>query len=320
MKLGKYILRAVLFLLAALMIGAGFYLYPAWKAAKAVQDKMSLPYKAFELKVELDREEMPAEQTKLFGTLAKLTGIGETSFCRWTIRGSCREDRIHLTAWPGSREEPLFELYLSDDTDLINESMVYNAIRNHLAGQLGLLGHLMPVQEETLYLTLGQVEQLFGTDLSGLRELRLQTADRSITAKEYFLLLAVSSREKQGNGYRFLLDTKQAGICVEISLGQGDAAVRLECQIHNLADVIDRADSVLPWLEKWLPGEKMQGVKSLSLTLEPQESGEIVMPTNLANQNIIDTIAKIREWIQKTFGGGREADDATAYKIGRAHV
>ena len=33
MRIGKFILRTVLFLLLAAAVGAGLYLYPAWKAA-----------------------------------------------------------------------------------------------------------------------------------------------------------------------------------------------------------------------------------------------------------------------------------------------
>ncbi len=124
------------------------------------------------------------------------------------------EDRVHLTIYPEGRTEPLFELYLSDDIDVINETMVYNAIRSHLTAKFGLLAHLMPAQEETLYLTLEQVEQLFGTDLSGLADFRLGAWDRRVNAKECFLLLAVMSREKQKDGYRFTLDIGQADICI----------------------------------------------------------------------------------------------------------
>ena len=296
-------MRTILFLLAAVIVGAGIYLYPAWKAARAMQDKMALPFRSFELEVELDRERVPADQAKMFERLAALTGIEEGALYRLSVRGGMEEDKVHLTVYPEGRTEPLFEFYLSDDMNVINETMVYNAVRSHLAGQFGLLEYLMPVQEETLYLTLEQVEQLFGTDLSGLAGFRLQTTDGSITAKEYFFLLAVMSREKQGEGYRFTLDTEQAGICFETAYGKEDTAVKLELRVQDPEDVLHRADNVLPGLENWLPGEGLEGLKSFSLTLEPGEGETITMPTNLAGQETIDTIAAIREWFQGTFGG-----------------
>ncbi len=308
----RYFLRAMLFLLAALLIGACVYLYPTWRAAKAMQDELALPYKAFALEVELDREQLSAEQAKMFGTLEKLTGIEEDALYRLTIRGGMEEDRVHLTIYPEGRTEPLFELYLSDDIDVINETMVYNAIRSHLTAKFGLLAHLMPAQEETLYLTLEQVEQLFGTDLSGLADFRLGAWDRRVNAKECFLLLAVMSREKQKDGYRFTLDIGQADICIALDGGGADRAMRLELRAEEPMEVLRKADRALPWLEKWLPGKEaqgMKGLKSISLTLESQEGRTITMPTNLADQDTINTISAIRQWFQETFSGKEEADD-----------
>lgn len=302
MKIGKYILWAVLFLLAAVAAGVGLYLYPAWKSAGAMEDRMSLSYKAFELEVELDREAIPAEQAQMFGILAGLTGIEEEALYRLSIKGGMEEDRIHFTVCPYGRTEPLFELYLSDDMKLINETMVYDAVRSHLAGRFGLLGYLMPVQEETVYLTLEQVEKLFGADLSAYTELRLQQARRSITAKEYFLLFAMMSREKQGEGYRFTLDTEEARLCFEVIYGGKADWARMELQAQNPADLLDKAGSAFPWLDQWLPGVEVRGLKSISLTLTPEERGTVTMPTNLASQEIVDTIAKLRGWIQETFG------------------
>ena len=75
MRIGKFILRTVLFLLLAAVAGAGLYLYPAWKAAKALGDEMELPCKAFVLEVELDRDAVPREQEKMLPTA--FTGVNE---------------------------------------------------------------------------------------------------------------------------------------------------------------------------------------------------------------------------------------------------
>ncbi len=159
----------MLFMLVAVIVGAGLYLYPAWRAAKALQDKIGLCYGSFALEVQLDREKLPEEQEKLFAMLARLTGIQEEAMYRLSMRGNVQEDKIHLMIYPYDATEPLAEFYLSEDINVINETMLYNAIRGKLTERVGLLDYLMPRQEETLYMTLEQVEQLFGLDLSAFK-------------------------------------------------------------------------------------------------------------------------------------------------------
>ena len=241
----------------------------------------------------------------MLGMLAKLTGIPEDAMYRLSIEGSAMEGKVHLLICPDGRTEPLIELYLSDDMSVINETMLYSAIRGNLTEKLGLLDYLMPRQEETLYMTLEQVEQLFGADLSGIGDMRLPVPEKEIGAGEYFLLLAVMAREKSGNGYSFALEREQMSLGFDVADG-GGATMRL--QIQDPAQALARAGRLLPWLEKALPKagklrEGMQGVKSLSVTLMPQEGGSLTIPTNLANQDTINVLSNIRTWVQETFGG-----------------
>ncbi len=305
MRIGKFILRTLLFLLLATAAGAALYLYPAWKAAKALEDGMELPCKAFELEVELDREAVPQEQEKMLGTLARLTGTPEDAMYRLSVQGSALEGKAHLLIYPDGRAEPLVELYLSDDMSVINETMLYDAVRGNLTEKLGLLDYLMPRQEETLYMTLEQVEQLFGTDLSGIGDMGLPAPGKEIGAKEYFLMLAVMAREKSGDGYSFALEREQLSLGFDLADG-GGATMRL--RIEDPAQALAKADGLLSWLGKALPWEGpvregLQGVKSLSVTLTPQEGGSLTIPTNLVGQDTINILTNIRTWVQEAFGG-----------------
>ena len=305
MRIGKFILRALLFLLLATAAGAALYLYPTWKAAKALGDGMELPCKAFGLEVELDREAVSQEQEKMLGLLARLTGMPEDAIYRFSVQGSALEGKSHLLIYPDGRTEPLIELYLSDEISVINETMLYEAIRGNLAEKFGLLDYLMPRQEEMLYMTLEQVEQLFDMDLSGIGDMRLPAPGKEIRAKEYFLMLAVMAREKSGNGYSFALEREQMSLGCDVADG-GGATMRL--RIEDPAQALAKADGLLSWLGKALPWEGpvregLQGVKSLSVTLTPQEDGSLTIPTNLVGQDTINILTNIRAWVREAFGG-----------------
>ena len=120
MRIGKFILRALLFLLLATAAGAALYLYPTWKAAKALGDGMELPCKAFGLEVELDREAVSQEQEKMLGLLARLTGMPEDAIYRFSVQGSALEGKSHLLIYPDGRTEHFSydsNGFLSEKTD-----------------------------------------------------------------------------------------------------------------------------------------------------------------------------------------------------------
>ena len=213
--MSKYVRRIVLLLLLAIAVYLGIRFYPVWKAAECLAENMDFAHYSYELEVELDQEVMQRDQGRLLEILTGVTGFEPEAMCRLTVRGSVWEDTVHAMIYPEGMEEvystesPLIELYLGSDTDVVNETYIYNAIRNHLAEKVRLLGLVMPEQNEMLYMTLEQVEQMFGLDLRGVRGFSLQTADDGIGVGRYFIMLAVMDREKAAEGSRFTLETER---------------------------------------------------------------------------------------------------------------
>lgn len=310
MKIGKYIFRAVIFLIVAVVLGAVLYLYPTWKAAKTLRDSMGQSYSSFELEIELDQDRLPEDQEKMIRMLARLTGVQEEAMYQLSIKGSAVEDKMHLLIYPEGRQEPLVEFYVSNDISVINETMLYNAIRGNLTGQFGLLEYLIPEQEENLYLTVEQVEQLFDIEISGLTKLKIPSLEENITTGGYFLMLAVMSREKQAEGYQFTLDTEALRMGFDVPSQRGDRTVQMRLQIENLGEVLETDNELLSSLKKrllpllgdYFSEKNLQSVKRLSLGLTRSEDGRITIPTNLASQETIETISKLRAWVQETFG------------------
>ena len=118
-------------------------------------------------------------------------------------------------------------------------------------------------------------------------------------------MLAVMAREKSGNGYSFALEREQMSLGFDVADG-GGATMRL--RIEDPAQALAKADGLLSWLGKALPWEGpvregLQGVKSLSVTLTPQEDGSLTIPTNLVGQDTINILTNIRAWVREAFGG-----------------
>ena len=333
--MGKHVRRIMLLLLLAIAVYLGIRLYPVWKAAVYLAENMDFAHYTYELEVELDQEEMQREQGRLLEILAAVTGFEPEAMCRLTVRGSVWEDTIHALIYPGgmegvqATESPLIELYLGSDTDVVNETYIYNAVRNHLAEKVRLLGLVMPEQNEMLYMTLEQVEQIFGLDLKGVRDFSLQTDGEGIGAGQYFIMLALMSREKAAEGSSFTLETEQVGL--EVTVPEGDSAdtvsapiLRLHMeQVHSMEDggsteggfsgkilhsikelagLDGKVDQIFSQMGFPVSGEQLAAVKSLSVTIEPG-GNEIIMPTNFVNQTVVELISRIRELVMMLGGG-----------------
>ena len=333
--MGKHVRRIMLLLLLAIAVYLGIRLYPVWKAAVYLSENMDFAHYTYELEVELDQEEMQREQGRLLEILAAVTGFEPEAMCRLTVRGSVWEDTIHALIYPGgmegvqATESPLIELYLGSDTDVVNETYIYNAVRNHLAEKVRLLGLVMPEQNEMLYMTLEQVEQIFGLDLKGVRDFSLQTDGEGIGAGQYFIMLALMSREKAAEGSSFTLETEQVGL--EVTVPEGDSAdtvsapvLRLHMeQVHSMEDggsteggfsgkilhsikelagLDGKVDQIFSQMGFPVSGEQLAAVKSLSVTIEPG-GNEIIMPTNFVNQTVVELISRIRELVMMLGGG-----------------
>jgi len=295
MKKKKRIFPIILLLLAAAVTAAGIYFYPSWQAAKVLEENMDLAHFSYELEVELDREALGSEQAKLLGTLAGLTGVQEEALYRIRIQGSVWEEKIYALIYPDGAAEPFVELYLGEEADVINEAMLYNIIRSNLLGQNALLNFLVPVQGESVYMTLEQVEQMFGVDLSGIRSFSLPAAEDRLSVWQCFIALAAMSREKQADGTNFALDKEQMQVRLGVSAAEKSAPLKLELSIEEPEQVMAEYADFLAELGLEMPGEEIEMLRSISLRAVPGEGAELVMPAEYVSQDIIDLIARIRE-------------------------
>ncbi len=291
MKKGKLIF---LIILLAAGSAALFYAYPRWKAARLMQEKIDFACFSYELEAELDLEELPREQADIIETLAELTGIRTEALCSPVLRGSVWEDRIHILLYLQGDGAPAAEFYLGDDTGVINESLSYNVIRDNLVSQYGFLEKLMPKQEGDLYMTLEQIERLFGLDLSDVRGIGNPLRESRMTVGKYFALLLFMARQE--NSFERLEEH------VELRVNADEEDMMLQAEVHNPRELLEEKRRLLSGLGLYLPASGVQAVKEISLTIRPNEGGEFGIPTELVNQDLVDILSEIRDWVKRIWG------------------
>ncbi len=303
MKKRKKRLLSVLVLafVAVVIIIAGLYFYPVWKSAKVLEEKLDFLDCSYELEVELDKDQMEDGQNRVLEILAELTGYEQQAMYSPVIRGSVWEDKIHALICPKDAAEPIIELYLSDDMVLINEAMLYNVIRRNLLGESTVLSFLVPVQEGSMYMSLEQVEELFGIDLSSVREFRLPFDDNGLTAAKYFAGLSVMKHTRDESGESFAAETEQAKLQLGLS-GEGEAAViTVQFSVEEPAKVLEENTRLFTILGMELPDERFRILKRISVDTVSGEGQGLEMPVEFVSQEVLDIISGIRKWITNNF-------------------
>lgn len=295
--IGLKIFLTFLLLLLAAAAGLVIYFYPTYKAAGYMAENLSFQKIEFCVEVRIDRAELDKSQKILIDTLAEITGITDEEMCHLTIKGSVDGDIIYACIYPEGRTNPLTELYLSDNLDVVNGAMLYGAMRENFCGRNAMLDYLFPVWEDHKYMSLKQAEDMFGVDLSSVRNFRLPLSDRKLSRLKCFGMLAFMKREKtvSGESFSFRMDGMDATIWLQKQI---TCRVRME----EPADVLGEINKKFSALGIHLGGVKLRSLDSISLDAAAEEDIALQVPNDLISQNTVDIVKGIRAVI-KTLSG-----------------
>lgn len=304
MKKGKIVL--IVFLVILLLLGGFLFLrfYPAWKAAKVMEDRTDLAHFTYELELELNKEELPKQYVEIFSSIAEIAKVDEDDLYHLTAKGTVWEDITYVQIYFEDQNESLVEMYLSDEIDVINESKIYKAVRGNLVGRSELLAMLIPEGEDNVYMTLEQANQLFGIDLSGIADFSVPFTEMEFEQKEYFLALAVLSRKKHDNSDLFALDMERIQLGIDVPKTDTASLVEVHAAMQEpsvaLTEVAELVAKVGVDVE--IPTEELKVIKSLNLDAVPEDAQKPTMPTNFISQETINVLSEIAALIEQFAG------------------
>lgn len=304
----------ILLLLLAAALAACIYLYPVWKAAGILQRHMAAGCFTYELDVQVDKTALEAGQREVLENLAKLTGYDEEAMFRLRVSGTVWEDKIQAMIYPQGGTEPLMELYLSNEVKALNETRPYNTIRSNLIGKYEILEHIMPAEMEAIYMTAEQAEQIFHLDLSAVKSFQMPNLGAGKSAVGYFAVLALASKEKLEQGYRYEISADQAVLRVEITDyasegntgtdgegrgGESPGQVRIQLDLTKPGELAAQQSQLLARLGIELPVRELAMLENISIVMEPGKGSEPEAPDRFMDQKKADLIVEIRDLIVK---------------------
>ena len=215
---------------AALLLVLGIFCYPHWKAAKLLKEHFNPERVGYTLEVQLLEEQMTDDQKQFVDVLSMLTGIDTENFYKLHLEGTTWDGIVEVQVFPDGQENPLFELYLSDESEVMNGAMFYQTVRANLSGGNALIERLLPKWEDHTYVTLEQAEQIFGIDLSAVRNFSLPQIKEPSTSSWFMALLAMK-RENGDNEVTYAAE--KAGAAVKLVLPE-EGNVTVEFDVPNL--------------------------------------------------------------------------------------
>ena len=277
---------------AVLLLVLGISCYPHWKAAKLLKEHFNPARVDYILEVQLLEEQMTDDQKQFVEVLSMLTGIDTENFYRLHLEGTIWDGIVEVQVFPDGQENPLFELYLSDESDVMNGAMFYQKVRANLSGGNALIERLLPKWEDHTYVTIEQAEQIFGIDLSAVRNFSLPQIKELSTASLFTALLAMK-REKGDKAVTYAAE--KAGAAVKLVLPEeGNVTVEF--------DVPDFQETLTALNEKAslsIDTEQSVLVGQLSGTVSATGQEEFFVPEDCISQDTVEILEGVRVLIQE---------------------
>lgn len=277
---------------AALLLVLGIFCYPHWKAAKLLKEHFNPERVGYTLEVQLLEEQMTDDQKQFVDVLSMLTGIDTENFYKLHLEGTTWDGIVEVQVFPDGQENPLFELYLSDESEVMNGAMFYQTVRANLSGGNALIERLLPKWEDHTYVTLEQAEQIFGIDLSAVRNFSLPQIKEPSTSSWFMALLAMK-RENGDNEVTYAAE--KAGAAVKLVLPE-EGNVTVEFDLPNLQETLTAINEKASLS---IDTEQFVLVGQLSGTVSAAGQEELSVPEDCISQDTVEILEGVRVLIQE---------------------
>lgn len=327
-KLLKFILCLLLLGLAAGAVLLGLRFYPAYKGAGFLQNHMSLQNLTFDLTVTLSEERFTEEQRKFVSALSEISGIEQQDLAELHLQGTVYGEDVYVKIMPRGWTEPLTELYLGEETDLVNAAMLYRAVQENLSGRYAAAELFIPQWKGGEYVSLEQAEQMFGLDLSAAKTFDLASYEKLISFGNCFLMLAVmdSGKNEAGNATFTAAITKDmlwnktnadtepenadfagqgaetAKILITLEETEGAPAATVSGAVADMPRFLEQVDALLAKVgveHSFSEKKGLQNIQKIDGSIVSGNAPNILWPESLIQQETVEKIATIRSLIQE---------------------
>lgn len=212
----KYAAYIIAGLLLAAVAAVLYRLYPAAKAAFILGKAPSFENFAYSAQVDLRRENLAQGQDAFVDALSWLLGVDGENLMSLKVTGEFCQDTLHAVVTCEGVEEPLTELWLSDNFGCMNAKQLYDTVRGRLTERYSLLNYMLPEWKYAPYISTEQIEEIFGVSLNHLYGLKDSLpGKKELLVKGLGMLVSMDGKAVSG-GARFAKSLETADIKISV--------------------------------------------------------------------------------------------------------
>lgn len=112
-------------------------------------------------------------------------------------------------------------------------------------------------------------------------------------------MLTAMSEKKEDKSHVFELLTEKVSLYWTLEEAEGVVSVKMLLEIEDVAETMAENEELFSRFGFPVPAGQSEMVKNLTVVIMPGKGSDIAMPENLVNQEIIDGIVKVRDWIRE---------------------
>ncbi len=294
----RYGIVVIVVLLLAVGVGVYVYFNQDIQLIRSLTKQMDFTHFTYEMTVELDESSFSEEQVQLLSRADSLTGSTLMEHPVLHLSGGVADTKIYTQVFTEGMEAPLTELYFSDEKDLLNGAMFYQAVRKKLMQKSSLLEYLLPDWNDHQYVTFEQMEQMFGLNLQAASRFSLAMPKR-LGVEQVVAGLAELDREELPDG-TLIYRLEREDLSMELTFREdGTEPLSVHCTAVHPAEQIAEIEVVLAKLGLFIDSNSFKSIKSVELEMIPNDNLAIYIPDDTVSQEIVNGIEKIRSFFQE---------------------
>lgn len=215
-------------ILCAAIIYAAVRFIPLFQAARTLGQIAGAESIGYEVDISLNPESFSKEQEQYLSAVAWILETDEESCMKWKIRGYVSEGRGYAQIFCGGLDGAVTDVYFGEDYAVLNVKMLYETLQGNFDRAHPMLGNLLPGWKYSDYISMEQIEKIFGTDIKEMYKLDLPAGvGEQSTWKILMLLWGIERRKGEDgrqqfrlvwNNYQMVFDVGRAGQTPELSL------------------------------------------------------------------------------------------------------
>lgn len=272
----KYMILGIAAVLAVLLIGTVIWAMPYIQSARVFHGVKDFGNFQYEVSIKPREANLSQEQRKLIEAVSWCLGAEDSQ--SWKAVGRVCDDKIYAEIYWEGVEDPVTEVYFSQEESLLNVKMLYETIQKNAVSAHPLVGKALPDWNAGTFLSQKQIEEIFQMDLEKILQINVILEDQKSSAWHSFSSLAKMDREKgeQGNP-RFETERENYHISLEFEREEGIPTVRMKAA--------DQAQK-----------EEIAEYEGMVQFAEPEE---IVFPEDLMREEEIERFSKFWSGFQE---------------------